>query len=325
MTPGAPSVSYLTPPPLSSLPQERSQLEFSSRSIVFRDGGTELLRCWGPPERPWVLGVRDEGTRWRVRAWGGAGPAEARAAARSLFSLDHRLGEFYALARREPVLAGTVGRFPGLRLPRDASLYESLVHSVVGQQVSVAAANALKRRLIDAHGGYLTVEGQEVPHLPSPRALARGGPEALRAVGLSRAKSSALVALAARAGSGALEAARFRRGAVDAAVRRLDAEPGVGAWTAENALLRGVGRTDVFIAGDLGIRYALAAYGAVSEPAPEAERRAWAARHYPGWGSYATLYLWRRWVAEGAPRPARRAAGRRAPYARPRRGRARSG
>ncbi|MCI4360663.1 MAG: hypothetical protein L3J91_03090, partial [Thermoplasmata archaeon] len=69
---------------------------------------------------------------------------------------------------------------------------------------------------------------------------------------------------------------------------------------AENALLRGVGRRDLFVAGDLGLRVALDRYGVVPRAAPEADARAWAERHYPGWGSYATLYLWRRLVTEAS-------------------------
>jgi 3-methyladenine DNA glycosylase/8-oxoguanine DNA glycosylase len=73
---------------------------------------------------------------------------------------------------------------------------------------------------------------------------------------------------------------------------------GVGRWTAENSLLRGTGRTDVFVAGDLGIRVALAENGVLPRDASEDAVRAWAERWYPGWGSYATLYLWRKLVAD---------------------------
>jgi 3-methyladenine DNA glycosylase/8-oxoguanine DNA glycosylase len=82
------------------------------------------------------------------------------------------------------------------------------------------------------------------------------------------------------------------------AIERLDAEPGVGRWTAENALLRGVGRTDLFVAGDLGLRVALAEYGVLPRHAPEEAARAWADAHYPQWGSYATVYLWKKLVTD---------------------------
>lgn len=295
--------TYLTPPPLTSLPQEREQLEFSSRSLVFVPEGKGVLRAWGEPDRPWAVAVEPAGARWKITSWG-AGPRQARRAARDIFSLDHPLEEFYRLVRREPVLRGTERRFRGLRLPRDASLYEALVHAVLGQQLSVAAANTIKGRLLDSADARLEVEGRALPRIPAPSELLALGESGLRSVGASGAKARSLLSLAVRHRAGALDTGKFRRGPSRTAVERLDAEPGVGRWTAENALLRGVGRTDLFVAGDLGLRAALDAFGALPRAAPEEEARRWGDRWYPGWGSYATLYLWRRWVAEAADRAA---------------------
>lgn len=335
------TVTRLTPPRLSSLPREREQLEFSSRSLVFASDGARVLRAWGPPERPWVVGVEPAGGGdWRVTAWG-RDPPEARRAVRELFSLDHPIERFYGLVRREPVLRGTERTYRGLRIPRDAGLYEALLHSVVAQQLSVAAANTIKRRIFERAGAWIDVEGVELPRVPAPAELAGLGVDGLRAAGASGSKAQTLLALARRERSGAFAAEGFATLGSEAAVERLDREPGVGRWTAENVLLRGLGRCDLFIAGDLGLRAALDAYGAVPRNAPEAAARAWGDLHYPSWGSYATLYLWRRWVHEGAPRgpgpaapdsgltprgsPRRRRAGSRArPRAGPPRGRARS-
>ena len=292
----------LIPPRLASLPREREQLEYSSRSLVFARDGQRLLRAWGPPERPFVVGVEPAGSRWAVLGWGCA-PATARRAARELFSLDDPLDEFYHQTRGEPVLRGTAVRFRGLRLPRDANLYEALLHAIVGQQLSVAAANALKRRLLDRYGQLLGAGGIEVPAVPRPSTLVSAGPRALRRIGLSRAKSAALVALAAWS-SRAPTALRLRTGPIDAARAELERLQGVGRWTAENALLRGAGRRDVFVAGDLAVRVALERYGALARSAPEEQARAWADRWYPGWGSYATLYLWRKLVTDNAGRSA---------------------
>jgi DNA-3-methyladenine glycosylase II len=289
--------TWITPPPLSSLPAERAQLEYSSRSIAFAADGRRLLRAWGPPGRPWVISVELGGSRWKVEAWG-AGPAEARQAARELFSLEHPLEQFYHLVRREPVLRGTDRRFRGLRLPRDASVYEALVHAIVGQQLSVRAAGAILRRLLDRLDSHLTADGIEVPCVPRPARLASLAPTDLAALGLSRAKSRALHALAGWAQGSPPSSPALAAMPLATAIQRLDALPGVGRWTAENALLRGAGRTDVFVAGDLGIRVALDRYAGIARSRPEHEARAWADRHYPGWGSYATLYLWRKLVTE---------------------------
>jgi 3-methyladenine DNA glycosylase/8-oxoguanine DNA glycosylase len=290
-------VTYLTPPRLASLPHARDQLEFSSRSLVYANDGAEILRVWGPPDRPWVLGITESGERWRVTAWG-ASPAAARAAARAVFSLEDPLEQFYALVRRESVLRGTLRSFHGLRLPRDASLFESLVHAVLGQQLSVAAATTIKGRLVAATDAFVDVDGRAIARIPSPDELTQLGFAGLRSVGASGAKARTLLALADRYRAGAFDERRFRRGSSEQAIERLDAEPGVGRWTAENALLRGIGRRDLFVAGDLGLRVALDRFGAVPKSAPEAAARDWGDRWYPGWGSYATLYLWRKLVTE---------------------------
>ncbi len=290
------SVTSLTPPRLVSLPVERHQLEFSSRSLVVVADGPRLLRAWGPPRQPWVVGVEARGDRWRVEAWG-AGTREARVAVREMFSLDHPLEEFYRLVRRDPTLRGTEIRFRGLRLPRDANLYEAFLHSILGQQLSVRAANALKRRLFERTGAFVTADGQEIPCVPSPGRIVTLGPEGLRELGISRAKSNAIARLAAEVDRIEGLGPDLAHASVPDAVDALVELPGVGRWTAENVLLRGVGRPDVFVAGDLGLRVALDAFGAVPRTAPEGHARAWGARHYPGWGSYATLYLWRKLVA----------------------------
>jgi DNA-3-methyladenine glycosylase II len=295
------AVVEVEPPKLSSFPQEREQLEYSSRSLVFTADGARVLRVWGRPDRPWVLAVEEVGSRWRATGYG-PGPTETRAAVRALFSLDHPIERFYRQVRGEPVLAGTERRFRGLRLPRDASVFEALFHSILGQQVSVRSANAVKQRLIDAAGAHLEVDRVEVPRVPSPSEIRTLGTDGLRANGTSGAKARSLLALV-----GDELAGRWSPEALDPldtadVVVALDAAQGVGRWTAENAALRGLGRPDAFVAGDLGVRIALAAYGAVPRTAHESAARAWADRHYPGWGGYATLYLWRKWTTEGAPR-----------------------
>jgi DNA-3-methyladenine glycosylase II len=294
-----PTVTWITPPALCSLPAERAQLEYSSRSIVFADDGTRLLRAWGPADAPWVLGVAPDGARWRVEAWG-PGPVEARRAARELFSLEHEIERFYAQVRREPVLRGTERRFRGLRISRDATVYEALLHAIVGQQLSVRAANTIQRRLFARVGSALEVDGVEVPCVPTPARIAPLSVHDLRRVGMSRVKANSLRSLARWASDSAPSSATLARLPLETAIETLDALPGVGRWTAENALLRGAGRTDVFVAGDLGVRVALDEYGVVRRTGPEAKVRAWADRNYPGWGSYATLYLWRKLVADHA-------------------------
>jgi DNA-3-methyladenine glycosylase II len=310
------SATYLTPPKVSAFPRNEPGFEYRTRSFRFSEAGDRVHRAWGPPERPFAVAVEPAGRRWRVLGYG-VGPVEARRAAREIFNLDHPIEAFYRQLRADPVLSGTERTNYGLRPPRDASLFESLVHAVVGQQLSVRAADALYRRVEEATGAFLPVDGFELPVVPDPRRLARLGEGGLRALGLSGAKARALGALAGRELAGAFRPARFERWSSAAVVEALDEEPGVGRWTAENAALRGLGRPDLFVAGDLGVRWALAHVWGRETPVEEDEARAWAQRMYPGWGSYATLYLWRRRLLDadraragpGVPPKARRRAG----------------
>lgn len=278
-------------------PRRKDGLEYATRSMIWAPRGESIWRAWGPPENPWPLGVAVRGTRWRVEAEG-VDRATAREAARQLFSLEHDLPSFYRQVRNEPVLRGCERRFRGLRLPRDPTLYDALLNAVIGQQLSVSAANSLRARLLEATDAFLQFEGMRLPHAPSPRSLNRLGVDGMRRVGLSRAKSAALLHLAKGQAEGRFSSLEFRDLSSEAAIERLDVEPGIGRWTAENALLRGVGRTDLFVAGDLGLRVALAEYGVLPRHAPEEAARAWAEEHYPGWGSYATVYLWKKLVTE---------------------------
>ncbi len=289
----------IAPPRLASLAIQRDQLAHSSRANVFVLDGTRLLRSWGSPARPWVIAIEPRGERWAIEAWG-AGPHAARAAARAMFSLDHPIEQFYRLVAREPVLRGTERRFRGLRITRDASLYEALLHAVLGQQLSVHVATTLARRLADATDAVLSAGRIDVPRVPAPRRVAALGPHGLRALGISHAKSRALIGLAGSVHRLARLESTLGRAPLPLAIERLEDLPGVGRWTAENSLLRGLGRRDVFVAGDLGLRVALADAGAIPRSAPEAVARAWGERHYAGWGSYATLYLWRKLVAARA-------------------------
>ncbi len=287
------SAVYITPPRLARFPRPDDPLEYSSRSVLLVGDGRRLLRAWGSPEAPWVLAVEPEGSRWRVEG-PGIPPAQLRAAARALLSLDHPLEEFYRRVRRDPVLRGTERRFRGVRLPRDPHPYESLVHSIIGQQISVGAAAAIKRRLLEQGSVRLEHDGLTIPHLPTPAELRRRGVDGLRSVGLSAAKARALLALTESQNLARLERTDWASRPLEEAVEALVELPGVGRWTAENVLLRSAGRIDVFVAGDLGLRVALERYGALPRSAPESDARAWADHWYPGWGSYATFYLWRR-------------------------------
>jgi DNA-3-methyladenine glycosylase II len=150
-----------------------------------------------------------------------------------------------ALCRLEPRLAALVERL-GLPEPRVRTAgYETLLRTIVGQQVSVAAAAAVWSRLEAALG-----EGCP------PEAVLVADFDALRACGLSRQKQGYARSLAELVTSGALDLARLPKDDEEA-IAQLVRIKGIGRWSAEIYLLFAEGRADIWPAGDLAVQIAV--------------------------------------------------------------------
>jgi len=203
---------------------------------------------------------------------------------RRLFDLDADLGPIASQLRRDPALAARLRRRPGLRVAGAWSGFELAVRAILGQQVTVAGATTLAGRMVAACGTPLAVPVGSVRALsPVPAALAAAD---LASIGLPRARAEALRALARSVRDGALDL----EGGLDPddAVRRLEAFPGVGPWTAQYVALRALGAPDAFPASDLGLRRALGNAGApLSTRALERRAEAWRP-----WRGYAAMLLW---------------------------------
>jgi len=259
---------------------------------------------------------QERGPRRLRRRAGESGAAAAGAARTSLrrlvrrmLDLDTDLGPFLALARRDPLLAPLVARHPGLRLPQLPDPFEGAVRAIIGQQVSVAAARTVVDRLIRQLGEPLgelpSQTAAELPGrtpdgpsgaaggpffaFPHPAALAAARLERLTALGLTRAKAAALIAVAAATADGTLDWERLRGAPPEAARAALLALPGIGPWTAAYLRMRALGDRDAFPASDLGVIKALAALA----PRTPAARIAILAERWRPFRAYAAIHLWR--------------------------------
>lgn len=207
-----------------------------------------------------------------------------------LWGLSDDLTGCYETLGTDPLLRPLLARFAGLRLIRAASLFEALVSAILGQQISVASAQSMRRRLMEHLGDGVTIDGVVYVGYPTPPRLLAAGPDGLQALGVTRQKSRYLLAVAEHAAAGHLDHERFA-GLDDAeAVSSLSAIPGVGRWTAEVALMYGLGRPDIFFAGDLALQVAVQRLLGLGARPSERELRVVSER-WAGWRSYAALYL----------------------------------
>lgn len=182
-------------------------------------------------------------------------------------------------------LIDTMGPCPlAVQRQSEREPWQALARAVVGQQVHGKAAEAIFGRFLALYG-----EGA----YPNPEQVLATEPDALRACGLSAAKTRAIIALARGAVSGEVPSLQqaFEL-SDDVLIAQLTALPGIGPWTVQMFLMHTLRRPDVMPVADFGVREGWRLLkGQALQPTPKAllhEAEAW--RPYR---STAAWYLWR--------------------------------
>jgi DNA-3-methyladenine glycosylase II len=194
-----------------------------------------------------------------------------------------------ALATIEPAFAAGIARV-GLPEPRvSAPGYATLLRTIVGQQVSVAAARSMFAKLETTLGD-----------VSDPTLLAGASDETLRACGLSRQKMGYARSLAALVSSSELDLARLPVDDEDA-IAELVRIKGIGRWSAEIYLLFAEGRDDIWPAGDLAVQIEIGRLIGLPERPSEKATRELAEPWRPHRGA-AAVFAWHHYKADmGAP------------------------
>lgn len=228
-----------------------------------------------------------------VASWNDLGAAIQRV--RRLFDLDADPVAIDAALSRHRGLDALVRAVPGRRAPASVDPFETAVRAVVGQQVSVAGARTVAGRLLAAVGVPVSVGADDraqpdqprpvqprthqLRRFPRPAELAMASDDAFA---MPAARRETIRSLAAAVADGTVE---LHFGVEPSVARdQLLAVRGIGVWTADYVVMRGLGHPDVFLDADLGVRHALARLnarldvGSISELSP--------------WRSYAVHHLW---------------------------------
>lgn len=185
-----------------------------------------------------------------------------------------------ALAGRDPQMAELVARYPGVSLASRGDPFGTLARSIVGQQISVKAADAVWARLVAALG--------EV----APGCVAELGLTGLAGCGLSQRKIEYLNDLAGHFLNGQLQPAAWSHLDDAAIIAELVAVRGIGRWTAEMFLIFNLMRPDVYPLDDIGLQRAVFLRYFNGEKQPRRVLAEIGERWRP-WRSVATWYLWR--------------------------------
>ena len=182
----------------------------------------------------------------------GADAFDPAAIARRSLGTDVDLSAFYAGAASVPWLDRIARGARGVKPPRYPSLWETICNAVVYQQVSIHAAGAILRRMIERYAVPVETNGVRLFAFPPPRTLLDADPVDLRAVGLSVNKINALKAVGAAIESGELDESTLEPLSTPDLIAALVAHKGIGPWTGAVVALRGFGRLDIFPMKDSG-------------------------------------------------------------------------
>jgi len=185
------------------------------------------------------------------------------------------------LKKADPVMRGIIERVGACRMEYGDPTFHSLAEAIVYQQLNGKAAVTIFKRFTDAAGEPVT-----------PKGILKLSEQQMRAVGLSKQKSSYLRDLAAKTESGLLDFAKLHSMEEADVIEHLTQVKGVGVWTAHMFLMFTMRRPDVLPTGDYGIRMAMKKhYRKRKLPKPKDMEKI--AKAWSPFRSIACWYLWR--------------------------------
>jgi DNA-3-methyladenine glycosylase II len=174
--------------------------------------------------------------------------------------------EFYHLASEDIQLSELAERYRGLKPPRFPTLFEAVINGIACQQISLTLGIILLNRLATNFGRSIQAEALSIYAFPQPEDLAGLKPQDIRRLGLSYNKANAIIELARMITERHLDLEDLESLDDGTVLSRLCQLRGVGRWTAEYVMLRGLGRIHIFPGDDVGARKSLQRWLKLKEP-----------------------------------------------------------
>jgi DNA-3-methyladenine glycosylase II len=185
------------------------------------------------------------------------------------------------LMRRDRIMKRLIPKFPNISLVSRGNPFMTLARSIVGQQISVKAAESVWQRLL-----------LECGKRPTPASVQKAGVEKLRAAGLSGRKAEYILDLSTHFSEKLVHPKKWATMDDESVITELTAIRGIGRWTAEMFLIFNLQRPDVLPLDDVGLLNAISLHYFSGEPVSRFEARE-VAQGWQPWSTVATWYLWR--------------------------------
>ncbi|EKT60928.1 DNA-3-methyladenine glycosylase family protein [Providencia sneebia] len=207
-----------------------------------------------------------------------------------MLGLQQNVEQFEEQYAAHPLIGPLIKRQQGLRIYQSSSSFEALIWAIIGQQISVTAAVAIRRRFIQAVG---TQHSSGIWCFPSEQQVAAVDDEALRLAGLSTSKIAAIRTLCEAIASQHVDlSSSVDNDNVQEFSQQLMSLKGIGPWTVSYALLRGFNYLDGSLHGDVAVRRNLQTLLALEKQPTAKETEKWLDDFSP-WRALVGAHLWR--------------------------------
>lgn len=211
---------------------------------------------------------------------------------REWLDLDTDLKPFYAICEKDRLLKELVETYYGYRIIGQPDLFESIVWAVLGQQINLQFAYALKQKFVERFGDVLTLKEETYYLFPQPETVARLTVDQLLPLQFSRQKANYTIDIAKAFAGGIVSKEKLVGMSLQEAKELLMEIKGIGNWTANYALMKTFRHADAFPLEDAGLHNAIRNLKKLNrKPSLEEVRKIF--KKYKGWEAYATLYLWK--------------------------------
>ena len=216
--------------------------------------------------------------------------SEVEQKVKRIFSLNQDIRPYYREVSGDEVLNKLNKGNYGFKPPVTPSVYEALIWAITGQQMNLSFIYSLKARLVMKYGVKFRFNNRKYYGFPTPKELSSISQDELRDMQFSRRKAEYIIGLTRAVLKGDIDLKALERMNQEDALERLMKIKGVGRWTAEYVLLRGMGRWGVIPADDIGIRNAVTHFYKYKKQVSGREVR----KRAKAWGEYkgcAAFYL----------------------------------
>jgi DNA-3-methyladenine glycosylase II len=191
-----------------------------------------------------------------------------------MFSFSQDLTALYLFMDRDPVLRDLKVRFYGLKAGSiGATVFESLIKSIIQQQISIRVAFSITNKIVTRFGEHTKKEDTTYHDFPTPKSIAEATLEEIRQCGLSWRKAEYIKGIAEKTANREFDSESLTLLSNEQVAETLKKFRGVGTWTAEMVLSAGLKRNATVPAGDLGVRRTFSRFYSAGKLLSESEVR----------------------------------------------------